>query len=212
MVEVVNFPLVPLQTNCFLAIKDKRGIVVDPGGDPTTLLNYTEKNGIKVELVVNTHIHFDHILGNRAMQRALGVSILASPQDDPLYQAQVEGGAGSSMGLPEVEAFDYEPLYPGKRDWLGEECEVMATPGHSPGGISIYFPESGKLLSGDLIFAGSIGRTDLPGGSMEQLLASVKEKVFPLPDSTVIYPGHGPETTVGEEKRTNPFFQSGTFF
>jgi glyoxylase-like metal-dependent hydrolase (beta-lactamase superfamily II) len=115
------------------------------------------------------------------------------------------------MGFPEVEPFQYEALNPGEHTWLGETCRVLSTPGHSPGNLSFHFPESGMIFVGDLIFPGSVGRTDLPGGSMEQLIASVKEKVFTLPDSTAIFSGHGPQTTVGREKQANPFFRGGGF-
>ena len=210
MLQAIDFQLGPLQTNCYLVTDQKKAIVIDPGGDPASVLRYMERNGLEPVVILNTHIHFDHIMGNRALQQALNLSILASPEDDSLYQAQVKGG-GASMGLPEVESFEYEALYPGEKNWLDEECHVLSTPGHTPGGLSFHFPSSGKLFSGDLVFAGSVGRTDFAGGSMEQLLSAVKEKVFTLPDSTVIYPGHGPETTVGEEKRSNPFFRSGAF-
>ena len=209
MVQVIDFQLGPMQTNCYLVTNGSEGIVIDPGGDPDSLLNYVKRNGIELTLILDTHFHLDHILGNRALQQATGLSILANPEDGFLLQDQIGGGGG--LGFPKVEPFDYEGLTPGERKWLGETCRILSTPGHSPGSLSFHFPESGKLFSGDLLFAGSVGRTDLPGGSMEQLLSTVKENVFVLPESTVIYPGHGPETTVGQEMKTNPFFQGGGF-
>ena len=208
MVQVIDFQLGPMQTNCYLVTNGSEAIVIDPGGDPESLLNYVKRNGIKPTLILNTHFHLDHILGNSALQQATGLSILASPEDGFLLQDQIGGGG---FGFPKVEPFDYESLTPGEREWLGETCRILSTPGHSPGSLSFHFPESGKLFSGDLLFAGSVGRTDLPGGSMEQLLTAVKENVFVLPESTVVYPGHGPETTVGQEMKTNPFFQGGGF-
>jgi len=116
------------------------------------------------------------------------------------------------MGFPKVPSFEYQPLEPGEREFLGEKCQILHTPGHTPGSLTLYFPESKVLFAGDLIFQGSIGRTDFPGGSLESLLQGVREKIFTLPGDTVIYPGHGPQTTVESEKKHNPFFREGAFF
>jgi glyoxylase-like metal-dependent hydrolase (beta-lactamase superfamily II) len=210
MLQVVDFQLGPLETNCFLVTNGSRALVIDPGGDPGSVLTYLKRKGIELDLILNTHFHFDHIMGNRALQQAMSVPILASPEDESLLQAQVKGGQGG-FGFPEVEPFEYEALHPGEREWLGETCRVLPTPGHSPGNLSFYFPESGMIFVGDLIFPGSVGRTDLPGGSMEQLLASVREQVFTLPEDTALFSGHGPQTTVGREKKSNPFFRGGGF-
>ena len=210
MVHVIDFQLGPLETNCFLVTNGSQAIVIDPGGDPESVLTYLKRKGLELSFILNTHFHFDHIMGNRALQQATGVPILASPEDDFLLQAQVKGGQGG-FGFPEVEPFEYQALHPGDQSWLGETCRVLATPGHSPGNLSFHFPDSGMIFVGDLIFPGSVGRTDLPGGSTDQLLASVKEKVFTLPDSTALFSGHGPQTTVGREKKSNPFFQRGAF-
>lgn len=207
MIQVKQFPLGPLQTNCFLLFKDKKAVVIDPGGEPTVVINFLEENQLALQYILNTHFHFDHILGNKALQKATQAKILANPEDEELLKDQV--GGGGMMGLPEVEPFDYDPIYPGESEFLEEPCQILSTPGHSKGSISFYFPKSDKIFSGDLIFQGSIGRTDFPGGSMETLIQSVKEKVFTLPENTVIYSGHGPVTTVKDEKLHNPFFQSG---
>lgn len=206
MMEVKNFPLGPLQTNCFLLSNGKDAVAVDPGGDPKAVLDYLQQQGVQLRWILNTHFHFDHILGNKQLQEATGVPILASPEDDFLLQAQV-GGGGGMLGFPQVDAFEYEPLSPGTTEFLGQECQVLSTPGHTPGSLSFYFPDSGNVFSGDLIFQGSIGRTDFPGGSMETLIQSVQEQIFSLPDATAIYAGHGPATSVGDEKRMNPFFK-----
>ncbi len=211
MIDVHTFPLGPLQTNCFVAVSGNRALAIDPGGDPAEVVKFLQTRSLRLEAIVNTHFHFDHILGNTALQEATGAQIFGPAEDDSLLQAQV-GGGGGMMGFPEVPAFEYEPLKPGEREWLGERCEILHTPGHTPGSVSLYFPDSKVLFGGDLIFQGSIGRTDFPGGSMEALLQGVKEKVFTLPEDTVIYPGHGPQTTVQTEKRSNPFFREGAFF
>ncbi|MFP4391811.1 MAG: MBL fold metallo-hydrolase [Desulfohalobiaceae bacterium] len=210
MLNVQDFPLGPLQTNCFVVYNQNEALVVDPGGEPDPVLDFIRRKNLNLVFILNTHFHFDHILGNRSLQKAIQVPILASPKDDSLLQAQV-GGGGGMMGFPTVEAFEYQALEPGSYTWLGEECQVLATPGHTPGSLSFYFPQSSMVFSGDLIFSRSVGRTDFPGGSTEALLQSVKEKIFILPEKTVIYAGHGPQTTVHEEKLFNPFFQEGFF-
>jgi glyoxylase-like metal-dependent hydrolase (beta-lactamase superfamily II) len=210
MIHVQTFPLGPLQTNCFLVYKDKEALAIDPGGDPSPLVQYVRKNDLTLRLILNTHFHVDHILGNKQLKDATGAPILANPEDDYLLQTQV-GRGGAMIGLPELEDFDYEPLHPGRTEFLGESCDVLATPGHTPGSLSFYFPDSGKVFSGDLIFSRSVGRTDFPGGSTDTLIKAVQENIFTLPEDTVIYCGHGPETTVREEKQSNPFFRGGFF-
>ncbi len=208
MLKVSCFPLGPLQTNCFVVHNNHEALVIDPGGDPSDVINFLEKNSLDVVYILNTHFHFDHILGNRALSQATGAQILASPEDEFLLKAQV-GGGGGVFGFPEVPPFEYSPISEGEVEWLGEICKILSTPGHTPGSLSFYFPSSRALFSGDLIFQRSIGRTDFPGGSLEQLLSSVRKKVFTLPGETIIYSGHGPYTTVHEEKLFNPFFQEG---
>lgn len=210
MLSVQDFPLGPLQTNCFLIYNQNEALVVDPGGEPDPVLDFLRRKNVSLVYILNTHFHFDHILGNRSLQESTQVPILASPEDDFLLQAQV-GGGGGMMGFPSVESFEYQALYPGSYTWLGEECQVLETPGHTPGSLSFYFPQSAMIFSGDLLFSRSVGRTDFPGGSTQALLQAVKEKVFTLPEKTVIYAGHGPQTTVHEEKLFNPFFQEGFF-
>ena len=211
MIDVYTFPLGPLQTNCFVAVNDDQAVVIDPGGDPASVVSFLQSKGYKLQAIVNTHFHFDHILGNKALQEATGAPILGSPEDDFLLQSQV-GAGGGMMGFPKVQPFEYEALYPGEYNWVNETCRVLPTPGHTPGSLSLSFPQSQVLFSGDLIFQGSIGRTDFPGGSLETLLQSVRKQVFTLPGQTVIYCGHGPQTSVENEKLYNPFFQEGAFF
>lgn len=210
MIDVHTFPLGPLQTNCFVAVNGTQALAVDPGGDPASVVTFLQSKGLKLVAIANTHFHFDHILGNTALQEATGAPIFGPAEDDFLLQAQE--GSGGMMGFPKVPPFEYQPLEPGEGEWLGEKCMILHTPGHTPGSVSLYFPDSKALFSGDLIFQGSIGRTDFPGGSMDTLLQGVKEKVFTLPEQTVIYPGHGPQTTVEMEKKHNPFFRGGAFF
>ncbi|MDZ7758789.1 MAG: MBL fold metallo-hydrolase [Desulfovermiculus sp.] len=208
--DVHAFPLGPLQTNCFVAVNGSQALAIDPGGDPADVVTFLKSKGVTLEAIVNTHFHFDHILGNTALQEATGAPIFGPQDDDFLLKAQ-EGGGGM-MGFPKVPSFEYQALEPGERKFLGEKCMILHTPGHTPGSLSLHFPDSKALFAGDLIFQGSIGRTDFPGGSLEALLQGVREKIFTLPGETVIYPGHGPQTTVESEKKYNPFFREGAFF
>jgi glyoxylase-like metal-dependent hydrolase (beta-lactamase superfamily II) len=210
MIDVHAFPLGPLQTNCFVAVNQTRALAIDPGGDPAAVVTFLKSRSLSLEAIVNTHFHFDHILGNSALHEATQAPIYGPQDDDFLLKAQ-EGGGGM-MGFPKVPSFEYQPLKPGETEFLGQKCVVLHTPGHTPGSLTLYFPDGKALFVGDLIFQGSIGRTDFPGGSLETLLQGVREKIFTLPGQTVIYPGHGPRTTVENEKRSNPFFREGAFF
>lgn len=203
---VKTMPLGPLETNCYILSHEGRAVVVDPGGDPAPLLEYLEKEGLTVEAILNTHLHFDHTYGNKALAEATGLSVQASKEDAPLLDQEL--GRGGMMGLPTVPEYEYSPLEAGEAEFAGMQCSIFATPGHSNGSLTFYFPEAGCAFVGDLIFYRSIGRTDFPGGSLETLKASVEKHVFTLPDETVLYPGHGPETSVGDEKNHNPFFSS----
>lgn len=204
--QVKTLPLGPLETNCHIASAGGRAIAVDPGGDPADVLNYLAAEGLTLDAILVTHFHFDHIYGNRALSEATGVKIMAGTGDAPLLETEL--GGGGFMGMPKVEPFEYTPLEEGRIELLGQSCDVIATPGHSAGSLSFHFPDAGVIFVGDVIFYRSIGRTDFPGGDIDVLKRSVSEKIFALPDATVIYPGHGPETSVGDEKAHNPFFSA----
>jgi hydroxyacylglutathione hydrolase len=204
MITVHTFALGPLETNCFLLVKDGSAVAVDPGGDPAEVLEAMKKGKLTLTHILNTHLHCDHIYGNKELSRATDAPILGSPKDEFLLSTEI--GAGGFMGLPRVGGFEYQHLEPGESTFLGEPCTILSTPGHTPGSLSFHFPESGVVFVGDLLFYRSIGRSDFPGGSMETLLRTVRERIFTLPGETVVYPGHGPETTVGDEKLHNPFF------
>lgn len=205
MPEVYTFPLGPLQTNCYLVVNNGQALVVDPGGPPEPVLRRAETLGASIRTILNTHLHFDHLYGNQALHEATGAPILVPGRDVPLLASGL--GSGNYMGMPKVEAFAYEILHEGPRSFIGLECSVLATPGHSPGSLSFYFPELGAVFVGDVLFAGSIGRTDFFGGDLETLLDAVRSQLFTLPPRTVVYPGHGPATTIAEEQRDNPFFE-----
>lgn len=204
-IEVRRFELGPFLANCYLLIgpSGKKAAVVDPGFEAQTVLDQLQDAGLELEWIVNTHGHIDHVAGNRLFKEATGAPIVIHPADEPFLAAVSKQGA-----MFGVEAEDSPPADAHFAEGTpfvfdGVSFDVLHTPGHSPGGVCLHHGE--HLLVGDTLFAGSIGRTDLPGGSLPELLASVREKLFALPGETTCYPGHGPETTLAAEKATNPF-------
>lgn len=198
-----TFPLGPLETNCYLLWDDNDAVVIDAGGDPTPVINELRAHELTLSTVLLTHLHCDHLYGVAELARIFGAKVLAGVEDAMLLDTEI--GRGGFMGLPPVPAFNWEPIAPGEIPLLGQKCRVFATPGHSPGGRSFYFPQTQAVFVGDLLFYRSVGRTDLPGGELHELLASVAEQILPLPPETAVYPGHGPATTVGAEKAHNPY-------
>ncbi len=196
------FHLGLLETNCYLLHNGREAIVIDPGGEPTKLVEYLQKNNLRLTTIFNTHLHFDHTFGNAELARQTGASIYAGKEDEPILSTGV--GNGSLVRLS-IEPFLYEPLVDGEYDSWGVPYTVLSTPGHSPGSKSIYFPTLGWVFVGDLIFYRSVGRTDFEGGDSEILQKSAKEKILSLPPDTVIFSGHGPQTEVGFEAANNPF-------
>lgn len=208
MLEIVSFTLGPVQTNAYLVADagTKEAAVIDPAWDGHIILEAAQKRGWRIGHLWYTHAHFDHIGGAGAIADALNPLPLVAlhSNDHVLWRA---GGGGAFFG------FDIDPgpeptidLHQGQILRLGSvEFEVRFTPGHTPGHCILYVPSSHVCFCGDVIFAGSVGRTDLPGGSWEQLENSIRTKVYTLPDETRLLSGHGPETTVGEEKKSNPF-------
>lgn len=197
-----------LATNCYVLGDEKtgEGLVIDPGGDPQVILAEVRRLNLKIRWVINTHGHFDHILANKDILKATGAQLAIHPADAPMLKV---GGGALWFGL--VGASSPPPdllLHEGDKLKLGEtELVVIHTPGHSPGSISLHIPSQKLLFDGDLLFNGGIGRYDLPGGNYQTLMNSIREKVLVLDDDTVVYPGHGPPTTIGREKQTNPFLR-----
>jgi len=206
--RVQTFSLGPIETNSYLAVEGSAAVAVDVGGDPAPVLDYLSDHSLTLTHILLTHLHFDHTFGVKALAVATGAAVLAGAGD--AYLLKDDLGRGGFMGFPVVEPFDYAPVNEGEIELLGQPCTILATSGHSPGSLSYYFPKAGLVFAGDLIFHGSVGRTDFPGGSHETLLNSVKEKIFTLAPQTVIYPGHGPETTVNRERLHNPYFSDFT--
>lgn len=183
--------------------RTRRGILVDPGAAVGEMLAAAGAAEVEVELIVLTHAHLDHVDGVPHARRETGAPILLHPDDQPLYQAaptQAQWFGMSIEPLPPVDQW----MEDGGRVRFGEcELEVRHTPGHAPGHVVLV--GEGVALVGDCVFAGSIGRTDLPGGDFQTLIRSIRARILTLPDETRLYSGHGPETTVGHERATNPF-------
>ena len=197
----------PLETNTYLVADRAAGeaLVIDPGGDPAEILAFLANERLTCRLIVNTHGHFDHISGNRALKSATGASLLVHAEDLPLL---TEAASHARFFMMRAENSPPADVLLADQDVVrvgSVELRVLHTPGHSPGGITLVAP--GVAFCGDLVFYGSVGRTDLPGGSEKVLLDSIRRHIMTLPDDTVLYPGHGPDTTVGLEKRQNPFFR-----
>jgi hydroxyacylglutathione hydrolase len=196
----------PLGVNCYILGCDrtKAGAVIDPGDDAPMILNAIRQNNLDIKYILLTHGHVDHLAHLMKLKDEINAEFLMHQEDAFLLTglfAQAMMFGLPNPGKPKPDRF----IEDGDEIILGDlKINVLHTPGHSPGSVT-YFVDN-KLFVGDLIFAGSIGRTDLPRGDYQTLINSVENKIFTLPDETMIYPGHGPETTVGQEKATNPFF------
>jgi glyoxylase-like metal-dependent hydrolase (beta-lactamase superfamily II) len=199
-----------LQTNCYLLgdPSSKQAVVIDPGGDHGKIAGRIQSMGMNLVAIIVTHGHFDHVIDAWTLKGKLGSSIYMNPKDEPLLKDSMVGVGGlfgSSAVSPKV-TID-KPIGEGDTLEFGAiRLKVYETPGHTPGHISLHSEEQAVIFVGDTLFAGSIGRTDFPGGSYNALLRSVREKIFTLDGKTTVYPGHGEATTVEHEKKTNPFF------
>jgi glyoxylase-like metal-dependent hydrolase (beta-lactamase superfamily II) len=203
--EVVPLPNGQFGENCWLLADARTGeaVIIDPGEEPQMFLAELNTRGWSLGGIWITHGHIDHILGVAAVKRATGAPIYLHPADRPLYDSLTQQGSWFGLTVDPLPPPDRD-LEAGQRlDVGGIEFTVRHTPGHSPGSVS--FVRQGTIFGGDVLFNGSIGRTDLPGGDAATLLKSIHRDFLSLPDSTVVRSGHGPETTIGVERLTNPF-------
>ncbi|HOI95840.1 MAG TPA: MBL fold metallo-hydrolase [Syntrophobacter fumaroxidans] len=204
-----HLPVGMFRTNCYVLAETRshRAVVIDPGAEGERIAGRIGALGLQPVAILITHAHIDHIMGAWSLKEELGGKIFLHPKDQPLLDAHMIGmddlacshvpRFAADRTMEEGDVLDFGPI----------RLSVIETPGHTPGHVSVYFPEAKSVFVGDTIFAGSIGRTDFPGGSHDRLIRSVKEKIFTLPGDTLVYPGHGPGTTIEREIRTNPFFR-----
>ena len=203
------FPVGPLQCNCSV-IGDpttREAIVIDPGDDIDRVTAALDTHKLTVKQIVITHAHIDHVGGAMKLKKLTGAPILLNESDTALLKMLDIQAAWVGMKSPGAVAID-SSLNGGDLVTVGSiRGNVIHTPGHTEGSVCIYFPAQEKLIAGDTLFAGSIGRTDLPGGSFDKIMRSLHREVLALPDETLVVPGHGELTTIGEERSTNPFLQ-----
>ncbi len=200
--EIRKFVVGPLQTNCYFVREkhSRKGMLIDPGAHDPGIAGYIKDNGIDAVFILNTHGHADHVLGDAAF----GFPVMIHELDEPCLRDPLKGLPLSTNGeaAPAVRA--ERLLTGGDTVALGDiELEIIHTPGHTPGSISIRYDN--VLFSGDTLFFEGVGRTDLPGGDHRALITSIREKLLTLPDEVIVFPGHGPETTIGHERMNNPF-------
>jgi len=214
MLEIITFPVTSFPQNCRFLIdsESKEAVVIDPGGEAHRIISELENRSAKCVEIWLTHSHLDHCGGVRDLKEATGAKLTGHPEERS-FRARVEEicemygiPPGEMKNCPEPEQYitGGEVL-----SFANHSFEARFTPGHAPGHISFYCQERGVLIAGDTLFAGSIGRTDLPGGDYETLITSIREQILTLPDETVVLPGHGPDTTVGFERKNNPFLNGG---
>ena len=196
-----------IEANCYILFdrSSKNTFVIDPGGDGALIEEALKGNGLKTLYIVNTHAHFDHVSANSELKEATGARIVLHGDDVGLLaeaheHAVIWGVKVGPQPEPDIIMEDGSTFKAGSIT-----IEVLHTPGHTPGGVCLYYKDAGVIFTGDTLFAGSIGRTDLEGGCSEDLLKSIKNRLLPLDDNVIILPGHGPASTIGEEKELNPF-------
>lgn len=205
VLEILTLPNGQFEENCYLltAAGSRAAVIVDPGEEEELFLDQLAQRDLVLEAIWLTHGHVDHVMGVRRLKAETGAPVYLHPADRELYDALPEQGGWLGLDLQAPPPPDH-PLAEGQQlRFAGHEFQVRHTPGHSPGSVSFVSP--GVILGGDVLFSGSVGRTDLPGGDFASLLHSLQRVFLTLPDSTRVLSGHGPETTIGVERLTNPF-------
>jgi glyoxylase-like metal-dependent hydrolase (beta-lactamase superfamily II) len=210
MIKVDFFTFSPVEENTYLLSNESGdAIIIDPGcyftAEFETLEGHILHNGLRPLQLLNTHCHLDHVFGNKRMAEKYGLELFIHPMEEKMLEFAPASGAMYGLSFDNYKG----PLHflnEGDIVKLGsDELKVITAPGHSPGSICFYCEAQHFLIGGDVLFLGSIGRTDLPGGNHEQLLRNIREQLFVLPDETIVYPGHGQQTTIGHEKKNNPY-------
>jgi hydroxyacylglutathione hydrolase len=203
-------PVGMLQCNCSILGDEisREAIVIDPGDEIDQILKVLARHNLHVQSIVITHAHIDHIGGAQKLKAVTGAPIYMNLNDEPLNDALDVQANWLGIETPERAAID-NPVRDGDSLKLGSaDLHALHTPGHTQGSVSLWIPSENKLIAGDTLFRDSIGRTDLPGGDGRQILRSIHDKLLPLPEDAIVFPGHGPATTIGREKRFNPFLRN----
>jgi len=203
-------PVGMLACNCSVLgdEKSREAVVIDPGDDIDRVQEILSRHKLRVRYIIATHAHIDYVGGIEKLKRATGAAVLMHEGDLPLYQNLALQAAWLGVQPPEAVEVDQFLKDGDAVHWGPHSLEVLHTPGHSPGSLCLHLPGAERrIFSGDTLFQSSIGRTDLWGGSFDQILRSIKNTLLPFPDATPVFPGHGPATTIGEERETNPFLQ-----
>jgi len=200
-------PVGPLQCNCSVIADEstREAMVIDPGDDIQDILSIVRQHQLAVKQIVVTHAHIDHVGGAMKLKEATGAPILLHQNDSALLKMLDVQAAWLGMAAPGPVDIDHSLANGDKVSAGSHRAEILHTPGHTEGSICLYFAPEKKLIAGDTLFAGSIGRTDLPGGSYKKIIESLHERVLALPDETIVTPGHGELTTIGRERESNPF-------
>jgi len=209
-----TFPVGPLQCNCTILGDEASGeaMVVDPGDNISQILAFLARHKLTLKQIIVTHGHIDHIGGAARLKKATGAPVFLNQNDLPQLDIMDEQATWVGVPTPEILPPDGSLEDGATIEIAGHTARILHTPGHTEGSVCLHFAPENLLLAGDTLFAGSIGRTDLPGGNAKQILRSLHDRLLTLPDETNVIPGHGPATTIGEERETNPFLQPGVRF
>jgi len=207
--DIKAFQLGPVETNCYIITKNNKSIIIDPGHNDERLMSYIKKENLNIEKILLTHGHFDHIAGTDMIRNATGAKVYIHELDNEMLTNPNKNGSALMMGIgikiKEADEFVYDKE---KIDFEGSEIEVIFTPGHSKGGVCYKIDDAGVIFCGDTLFFRSIGRTDLYGGSIEELESSIRNKIYTLDKNYTLLSGHGDATTIEDEKRSNGFFRA----
>ncbi|WP_339228120.1 MBL fold metallo-hydrolase [Oceanobacillus sp. FSL K6-2867] len=206
--KVKGMPLGPIGTNCYIVYSKGNALLIDPGAEADKIKAFLEREKLRVQAILLTHAHFDHIAALDEIRKAVGADVYIHENElswlsDPQMNGSYKLLGNEIVMKPADFTFNIGPMKIGDFTF-----EVIHTPGHSPGSVSLIFDQDEFIISGDVLFYHGIGRTDLPGGNMKEIEASIKNKLYQLNDSCTVYPGHGPQTTIGEEKQNNPFVRA----
>ncbi|WP_025563338.1 MBL fold metallo-hydrolase [Psychromonas sp. SP041] len=208
--KIVVIPVTPYQQNCSLVICEatKKAAIVDPGGEVERILSAVKNHNVTVDKIILTHGHLDHVGGTEALAETLNIPIIGPEKEDAFWLNELEQQS-KMFGFPKATSFlPTQWLEEGDHVEVGNiKLSVLHIPGHTPGHITLFDAVSKQIIVGDILFNGAVGRSDFPRGNHQQLISGIKQKLLTLPEETVVFPGHGPTTTIGREKISNPYLR-----